>query len=622
MNVKHWKKRLEKRFFVATLAISTAFFIASSAVVSASPDVWRPKIAYTMNDLHRATCRVAAIDKATGRGAYGTGQAIGYDPERDVYTVHTNYHVVDGFGVVDLHWFGEGARRIDTPGVRVVATFYDEKAPVDSAFVEIPRAAFGGYDPPILPFLPYGTKIPPGTAIMSCGCSEGRWAAAWRGGVESYYGRTAQFYPAPKGGQSGSAIVVATPNGLRIALILTYRVGDERTTPEEQMRGGALPIDAIYDAASGRRPTGEIDSIPPNAVFASTAVARVEDETLSPAPPIRRCPFDARLLASPAAATASSRFWYEAFYFSTPNCAACDAASPAVDALTAQGFPIRRFSTATPDGAKAARDFRIALFPTVVFVRRDDSGRLSELERWYGTENFELRLRDAFRRASALRAPPGSIPVPSRPTGSLRFAPIRPAAFVVDAPTDSPLPPSNSVAPLDLEIDATLETLDQPKAGAPEPTPAEPLGPGSDAIEPVSTAADSTRDLLDLYRGGFEGYNDEPSPVSPPCPETPSEPAPDVAAGPIRGAIDRAANAALESIVARATAKIDALAAEAQERLDAAEAEARSAAVALCGRIAFWGAFGVAAWYWLVRGLASLAGRLPKIKFEQAEKST
>ncbi len=449
---------------------------------------------------------------------------------------------------------------------------------------------------------------------MSCGCSEGRWAAAWRGGVESYYGRTAQFYPAPKGGQSGSAIVVETPNGLRLALVLTYRVGDERTTPEEQMRGGALPVDAIYDAANGRRPTGEIDSIPPNAVFASTGAARGEIESS----PIRRCPFDARLVASPAAATATSRFWYEALYFSTPNCLACETASPVVDALTAQGFAIRRLSTATPDGAKAARDFRVALYPTVVFVRRDDSGRLAELERWYGVENFELRLRDAFRRASALRAPPGSIPASrsSGLTGSLRFAPIRRVAFVADAPLATPDAPEAETSP-----DET-----------PEPTFVAPEAPGSNAIAPVSTGADSTRDLLDLYRDGFDGFDGLGGNAAPetspdetpdrPLPEPPLSSAPEQAVEPIRGAIDRAANAALESIVAKATAKIDALGAEAKARLEAAESEARSAAIALCGRIAFWGALCVGAWYWLVRGVAALAGRLPQIKFEQTKKSS
>ncbi len=72
MNVKHWKISLGKRRFVATLALAAAFFVAASAVVSASSDAWRPKIARTMNDLHRATRRVAALDKASGRGAYGT----------------------------------------------------------------------------------------------------------------------------------------------------------------------------------------------------------------------------------------------------------------------------------------------------------------------------------------------------------------------------------------------------------------------------------------------------------------------------------------------------------------------------------------------------------------------
>ncbi|MDO5567117.1 MAG: serine protease [Planctomycetia bacterium] len=222
-----------------------------------------------MEDIHAASCRIFALDH-NGRGAIGTGTICGLIDGK--YYVLTNWHVVESHKTVVLQFFGEG-RIVECRG-NVVATWHNETQPYDFAIITIDQRQLTKYDPPFVPLAQRGTRPTTGGVILSSGCSEGRWSLAWKGSIESYYGQTAQFYPAPKGGQSGSAIVEKINGQYYITGILTWRVGDERQLSEEEMRGGAIPISKLYEAFDGKYKTGIPDSVPPNSVW-----CRIESES-------------------------------------------------------------------------------------------------------------------------------------------------------------------------------------------------------------------------------------------------------------------------------------------------------------------------------------------------------
>ncbi|MDD3588630.1 MAG: hypothetical protein PHQ75_15715, partial [Thermoguttaceae bacterium] len=271
--------------------------------------------------------------------------------------------------------------------------WHNEKAPWDFAVLTVPQDKLAAYDPPVVPLAGPDVKPLTDRPIYSSGCSEGRWSLAWKGYIESYYGNTAQFYPAPKSGQSGSSIVQNVDGALRVTGVLTWRVGDERSAGEEQMRGGAIPIAHLYDAASGRQRTGTGGSVPPDASWCG------ESDKL-PAIPGGNAPIKSWPVQSARAYFDSPAANYDdlcLFFFVGPGCSACDAAKPAIAKLAKEGYTIETIDASTPDGKQTCNECRVRVWPTYLLCR-DTGSKYLALERWSGSDSVEQRVKSAFAK--------------------------------------------------------------------------------------------------------------------------------------------------------------------------------------------------------------------------------
>lgn len=367
-----------------------------------------PRLAANLDDVHAASCRVHASRQGSNTGAVGTGTVIALHDGR--YWVLTNWHVIDGFNRFKLNFFRSG--KIFEVQATLEKSWHDERAPWDFALLSVPKGELQAYDPPIVPLAAPGTKPVPETLILSSGCSEGRWSLAWKGTVENYYGETVQFYPAPKSGQSGSALVQDLPGGLAVTGILTWRVGDERSQPEEKMRGGGIPIAKLYEAAAGKRYTGKGDAVPPDAVWTVEKVpvkeSQKEEKETGKASPVEKVrKGDPVAPATPNAIRVNPVIYQSEqtpavsyqnlilLEFTAEWCSWCKKAKPIVEKLAGEGYDIRLVDTDSEEGKRDKSRFGVSALPTFILVR-DHDGKAEELRRWSGTENLEQRIRAAF----------------------------------------------------------------------------------------------------------------------------------------------------------------------------------------------------------------------------------
>lgn len=420
-----------RRFFLAAVALA---ILGGSSVAAQAP-----RRVENLTDLHRATFRLRAVD-ATGRGRVGTGSLNALDGER--YLGSTNWHVVDGYVDVVAEFFGDG-RPFSVPA-RVEWSLGDDR-PTDCAVVSIPADALSAYAPPVVPLAGEGASPRVGDVIISCGCSEGRAPFAFVGCVEDYFGKVALFYPAPKGGQSGSAALRYYPgDGWRLVGWVAYRVGDERTKTEEEMRGGIVGVDAFYAALDGARtptnfdvspekpapppgmtwcacddpaPLGLLDGagIPSLDELAEDFYARSSllSSATADAPPV------AFAIGSTDSATkpAASGTRISVLFYTMDGCLACRRAEPIVAKLQAQGRPIRTFNVFDPALKADAGRRGVAAFPTFVCYRSDDGGaNWREIARFVGAErDLETKLEQIFSLGAQGGAPGASPASPSRP---------------------------------------------------------------------------------------------------------------------------------------------------------------------------------------------------------------
>lgn len=414
------------------------FFFAAAVVLASTfgrVEAQTPRRVENLTDLHRATFRLRAVD-SSGRGRVGTGSLNALDGGR--YLGSTNWHVVDGYVDVVAEFFGDG-RPFSVPA-RVEWAYGDDR-PTDCAVVSIQADALTAYAPPVIPLAAEGESPRVGDVILSCGCSEGRAPFAFVGYVEDYFGKVARFYPAPKGGQSGSAVLQYYPNdGWRLVGWVAYRVGDERTKSEEEMRGGIVGVDAFYAALDdGRTRTnyevspgspgpppgmtwcGLDDSLGAPDVSASGEPATLGtlnglggDAGILSLEELAR-DFSARIDASPATADSppitfaigstdfatkpvASGTRVSVLFYTMDGCLACRQAEPVAERFQARGRPIRTFNVSRPEG-KADADRRGVLeFPTFVCYRSDDEGASwREIARFVGVSNdLETKLEQIF----------------------------------------------------------------------------------------------------------------------------------------------------------------------------------------------------------------------------------
>ncbi len=390
-----------------------------------------------MEDIHAASCRVFAMD-ANGRGAIGTGTICGLINGK--YYVLTNWHVVESHKSVVLQFFGNG-RIVECKGT-VTATWHNETQPYDFAIITIDQKQLSHYDPPFVPLAQRGTRPTTGGMILSSGCSEGRWSLAWKGSVESYYGQTAQFFPAPKGGQSGSAIIERINGQYYITGILTWRVGDERQLSEEEMRGGAIPICKLYEAFDGKYKTGLPDSIPPNAVWCriesgsgeqdksekseskektrkSDSKAEAKDEAVLRITPEENAKSKTQETPIPKniptprssirpmtyaignteefEAPVAKKDIVEMLYFTSEYCIPCQKAKPVVAEFVKKGHVIYTLNIDTEEGRKEALSRKVTSTPTFIAYRSSDNRKTwTEISRFTGVANLSERLSQAF----------------------------------------------------------------------------------------------------------------------------------------------------------------------------------------------------------------------------------
>ena len=389
--------------------------------------------ARNLDDVHAASCRVFAVDQ-NGRGAIGTGTICGLFKGK--YYILTNWHVVESYKQVTLQFFGTG--RITECKGTVIATWHNETQPYDFAIITVEQRQLAAYNPPFVPLAQRGTRPKTGGLIFSSGCSEGRWPFAWKGSVESYYGETAQFFPAPKGGQSGSAIIEEIDGQLRITGILTWRVGDEKSLSEEEMRGGAIPISKLYEAFDGKQKTGLPNSVPPFSVWCKEetktetepAKEKPKDEVIRKADPKEQpekeeekeiathkvepkkdslpkdMPIQKKTEKPKVHAISntddfkkpiSKKDFVEVIEFTSAHCQPCQQAKPIVEALQKQGYTIHVIPIDNDEGRKMAFERKVTGVPTFISYRSaDNRATWAEVSRFSGISNLRERLLQSF----------------------------------------------------------------------------------------------------------------------------------------------------------------------------------------------------------------------------------
>ena len=427
-----------RRFFFAAAVAFAAVWGAERV------EAQTPRRVENLTDHHRATFRLRAVD-ASGRGRVGTGSLNALDEGR--YLGSTNWHVVDGYVDVVAEFFGDG-RPFSVPA-RVEWARGDDR-PTDCAVASIQADALTAYAPPVIPLAAEGERPRVGDVIISCGCSEARAPFAFVGYVEDFFGKVARFYPAPKGGQSGSAVLRYYPDdGWRLVGWVAYRVGDERTQSEEQTRRRNLKrrrrrvlrrARRRANANELRRFAGETvpaagDDVAPfdDSLGASAAAPLEESATLGTlngldggeilsldelardfyakfdAPSATEAPPIAFAIGSTDVATkaVASGTRISVLFYTTSGCVACRQAEPVAAKFQAQGRPIRSFNVSNPEG-KADADRRGVLeFPTFVCYRSDDGGASwREIARFVGvSSNLETRLEQIFSLGAQGGAP-------------------------------------------------------------------------------------------------------------------------------------------------------------------------------------------------------------------------
>ncbi|MBR2585434.1 MAG: trypsin-like peptidase domain-containing protein [Thermoguttaceae bacterium] len=377
--------------------ISMLLFLFLSPLVAGEP-------ARTMEDLHAASCRVLALD-AGGRGAVGTGTVCGVISEG--YCVLTNWHVVGARRSVKVQFFGDG-HLIESPGT-VIASWHDDAQPYDFALITVPISGLAGYEPPYVPLAEPTARPQTGDMILSCGCSEGRWPMAWKGHIERLGEGTFQFQPAPKGGQSGSAIVRRIDGRLYITGVLTWRVGGERGGGEERMRGGAISIGKLYDAYEGRSRTRGGSVVPPDSEWAAcsggqyslgdttAAVRHVVPQTGGSGDERRYAVYTADGAGSGCntSQTAVGKGDLEVLFFTQEGCVPCREAEGIVKRYAALGYPIRTIVLGSASGREEGRVRSVVSTPTFIVLDRS-SGREREVSRFTGARSLEQRLGRIF----------------------------------------------------------------------------------------------------------------------------------------------------------------------------------------------------------------------------------
>lgn len=339
------------------------FFVLLLPAMTFAPVMTFAIDAGQMDRIHKSSCRVRCFKKGSSSGSIGSGIVCGQTDTK--YLILTNNHVVDGCNIFQCDWFHEG-KKITAPA-ELIKTYFYKDGSADFAFLSIRAEDLKGYKPPVIPLADEGTKPAEGSRIIFSGCSEGRWASCWVGTIQDYFGSTAQFTPAPKPGQSGSSLVQDINGKLAITAVLTWRIGDEKNTSEEQMLGGAIPIKNLWLVMDGKKPAGRERNIPEHALEVNENV-----------------PESARYAILKT--TDEHEIHREAFLFSGKFCPPCRQAEAVVYGLLKK-YPewiVRELIAENDSDKKYFEAYKVSQTPSFVVVDIKDNHVVKIVDRWTG----------------------------------------------------------------------------------------------------------------------------------------------------------------------------------------------------------------------------------------------
>ena len=620
--------QIAARLLVVAFA-SAALATSANVVVGAESTV---KPAFTMDDLHRSSCRVVGT---SGGAATQIGSGLTVGALENDYVVKTNAHVVDGCKSFVVQYFGDGAPvSVDA---RPDRKFYDSRKQHDEAFLTVKRDDLDGYVPPIVPLAPSErAQIDPTRPIYACGCPGAREPQAWVGRTIGEFGRLQTFKPAPLQGQSGSGIVQRSPEGwFECRATLTYRSAETAQNFDfDAAHGLAIPVKFLYEAASGRVvdfsapvPEGIVPlrlSTTNGDVTNDVAVVKQDGNAASP-----RYEPAVWVGDSDAAPLAFEPTRPLLLYFSAKDCGACRRSTPVVEEFARKGWPVKALDVKTSEGGRAWRAYRFNVVPAFAFVEIDAAGQyVATLDAWVGADcreriasnfkRFKSRPRPAPRPKTGERRDlePTAIPAPTplvvcrfelpneataQTTENAEKTQVAEAAESPTLATDSDEPPidaskavrleetpqaskTNDLPTLAFEFGEALETSETSTLNEVGEPSAETLGDAAEPVAAFETDAAPPKTVDDLLKRYERGWT---PPFRDAVPDVGAENdgdgkpdgSTDSTAGLIGGAVERAAREKVEALAAE-------LEKAARERIDAVAEELETAARAKAAALA------------------------------------
>ena len=147
--------------------------------------------------------------------------------------------------------------------------------------------------------------------------------------------------------------------------------------------GGAIPVKNLYNAIEGIQPSGERNSIPPNAEFCSVGI-----------PPNAKIAIE--YVTDPNVMDVKAIEYY-LYMVSAEGCSACESAKPVLDEFRDRGkYHVTVVEPTYEKYDKLVESLSINQFPTFIWGYYDNLHQIHILNRWSGTENLEARLKNGL----------------------------------------------------------------------------------------------------------------------------------------------------------------------------------------------------------------------------------
>ena len=315
---------IDNRLYYIIIIHMMKYILLALAILFALPvDAGEIRRATSFEDAYRATCRV------TAGNSRGTGTFNGLTDD-GAGIVTTNAHVVGNTQNVLLDFWTNGKQ--ETVRGVVVARFFDARRPSDFAIVKVSRDDIARISPPFVALGGTNSAPAPNSYFYSAGAPKGRYVSAWIGRTLSDNMQGSfTFQPGPVPGQSGSAIISRIDGELWQTGVLTWLLGNEGA---DDSKGGAIPISALYAAASGRSQAVHSEGRIPE------GARECSDHFVAPA----------------------------VLCITAPNCPPCVQAKKEVTSLQKNGVRVYVWQNDTPAGVTVAKRYSVQYTPTFILV--------------------------------------------------------------------------------------------------------------------------------------------------------------------------------------------------------------------------------------------------------------